>query len=121
QPRAPTYGPTFLGPPFPPNCQSVIMSTANSNQSSQNPKPLVIDTGYLKETLFTLLEIPSPSGYTDRIVHWVGEELTRLNIPFELTRRGAIRANLRGLRKAPARAVVSHVDTLGAMVKNLKE
>lgn len=97
------------------------MNTVDSAPSNQGPKPLVIDTEYLEKTLLTLLEIPSPSGYTDRIVHWVGEELTRLNIPFELTRRGAIRANLRGLRNAPARAVVSHVDTLGAMVKNLKD
>lgn len=81
---------------------------------------LSIDVDYLSQTLLTLLAIPSPSGYTDRIVHWVGEELTRLKIPFELTRRGAIRANLAGQQRAPARAVVSHVDTLGGMVKNLK-
>jgi putative aminopeptidase FrvX len=67
-----------------------------------------------------LLAIPSPSGYTDRIVHHVGEELERLGIPFELTRRGAIRARLAGKQSAPGRAIVSHLDTLGAMVKNLK-
>jgi peptidase M42 family hydrolase len=78
---------------------------------------LEIDTNYLVKTLLALLEIPSPSGYTDRIVHWVGEELTRLGIPFELTRRGAIRANLRGEQAQPTRAIVSHLDTLGGMVK----
>ena len=76
-----------------------------------------VDTDYLVQTLLSLLEIPSPSGYTDRIVHWVGEELGRLGIPFELTRRGAIRANLRGEQQRPARAIVSHLDTLGGMVK----
>jgi len=79
-----------------------------------------IDAAYLQDTLLTLLSIPSPSGYTDEVVHWVGEELSRLGIPFELTRRGAIRARLMGQQASPARAVVSHVDTLGAMVKNLK-
>lgn len=79
-----------------------------------------IDAAYLQDTLLTLLSIPSPSGYTDEVVHWVGEELSRLHIPFELTRRGAIRARLMGHQSTPARAVVSHVDTLGAMVKNLK-
>lgn len=83
-------------------------------------QPLSIDLEYLTTTLLALLEIPSPSGYTDRIVHFVGEELERLRIPFELTRRGAIRANLVSAKPGPARAVVSHVDTLGAMVKNLK-
>lgn len=84
-------------------------------------KRLEIDEDYLLATLTKLLEIPSPSGYTDRIVHFVGEELSRLGISFELTRRGAIRANLRGERSQPARAIVSHVDTLGAMTKNLKD
>ncbi len=83
-------------------------------------KRLPIDTDYLLDTLFAMLAIPSPSGYTDRIVHHVGEELERLGIKFELTRRGAIRACVPGEKKTPARAVVSHLDTLGAMVKNLK-
>lgn len=47
-------------------------------------KRLPIDSEYMLDTLFALLAIPSPSGYTDRIVHHVGEELERLGIPFEL-------------------------------------
>lgn len=81
---------------------------------------LNIDTDYLKDLLKQLLAIPSPSGYTDQIVHFAGEELQRLDIPFELTRRGAIRATLKGKQESPDRAVVAHLDTLGAMVKNLK-
>jgi peptidase M42 family hydrolase len=81
---------------------------------------LPIDTEYLRTTLFSLLQIPSPSGYTDTVVHWVGEELGRLGVAFELSRRGAIRATLRGQQRSAMRAVVSHVDTLGAMVKSLK-
>ncbi len=83
-------------------------------------KRLQIDTDYLIDTLFALLAIPSPSGYTDRVVHHMGEELQRLGVKFELTRRGAMRARLAGKKRLPARAVVSHLDTLGAMVKNLK-
>lgn len=79
------------------------------------------DTTYFQDTLLELLDIPSPSGYTDRVVHRVGEELQRLNIPFELTRRGAIRAKLAGKAPQPARAVVSHLDTLGAIVTKLKD
>jgi len=78
-----------------------------------------IDTDYLREVLLELLAIPSPSGYTDRIVHRVGEELESLGIPFDLTRRGAIRAKIGG-RANPGRAIVGHLDTLGAMVKSLK-
>jgi peptidase M42 family hydrolase len=81
---------------------------------------VTIDSEYLLSSLWTLLQIPSPSGYTDKVVHWLGEELERLGIPFELSRRGAIRATLRGESARAMRAVVSHVDTLGAMVKQLK-
>lgn len=81
---------------------------------------LEIDTDYLLETLLRLLRIPSPTGFTDQIVHYVGKELGRLGIAFELTRRGAIRANLKGRQPTPDRAIVSHLDTLGALVKDLK-
>lgn len=80
-----------------------------------------IDTEYLQNILTALLNIPSPSGYTDQIVHFVGEELERLGVPFELTRKGAIRALIEGEQRAPDRAVVAHLDTLGAMVKSIKE
>ena len=79
-----------------------------------------IDLHYLSQTLLRLLSIHSPSGYTDPIVREVGDELNRLGIPFELTRRGAIRATLAGRAYSPDRAIVAHLDTLGAMVKGLK-
>src|SRR5690606_20548025 len=64
---------------------------------------------------------PSPTGYTDSIVHHVADELEHLGVDVELTRRGEIRARLRGEQARPARAIVSHLDTLGAMVKRLKD
>jgi len=81
---------------------------------------LPVDQQYVLETLVKLLNTPSPSGYTDRIVHLVCEQLTLLKVPFELTRRGAIRATLKGRQNAQDRAIVAHLDTLGAMVKSLK-
>jgi peptidase M42 family hydrolase len=80
-----------------------------------------IDSGYLRDTLETLLSIPSPSGYTDQIARWCGEELGRLGVEYELTRRGAIRARLKGKKSQPARAIISHIDTLGAQVARLQE
>lgn len=79
-----------------------------------------IDRQYLLRILYDLLQIPSPSGFTNDIVHFVGDELKRLEIPFEITRRGAIRADLRGRRQSPDRGIVAHLDTIGAMVKRLK-
>ncbi len=83
-------------------------------------KKLEIDQTYVQDMLLKLLHTPSPSGYTDRVVHLLCDELDRLDVPFELTRRGAIRASLKGRKNSPDRAVVAHVDTLGAMVKGLK-
>ena len=79
-----------------------------------------IDEQYLQQTLLHLLSIHSPSGYSDPIVREVCLELEKLDIPYELTRRGAIRATLAGRAYSPDRAIVTHVDTLGAMVKRLK-
>lgn len=83
-------------------------------------KKLKIDLDYLVEILMRLLAVPSPCGFTDQVVHCVGEELQALEIPFDLTRRGAIRADLPRGEGKPARAIVAHLDTLGAMVRQLK-
>lgn len=82
---------------------------------------LAIDTDYLTATLKALLAIPSPSGYTDTIVRSCGAELRRLGVETETTRRGAIRAKLPGQSAQPARAMIAHLDTLGAQVKQLKD
>ncbi|HEY0846257.1 MAG TPA: osmoprotectant NAGGN system M42 family peptidase [Noviherbaspirillum sp.] len=86
---------------------------------------LRIDADYLKATLLELLSIPSPVGLTDEIVHYTGNRLAAIGVPYELTRRGTIRAILRRnmperRRSNPACAIVSHLDTLGAMVREIK-
>ena len=82
---------------------------------------LHIDLAYLADTLEEFLKIPSPTSYTDNVVQRCGQELDRLGIPFEVTRRGAIRAVLRGKARRPARAIAAHLDTLGAQVKAIKD
>jgi peptidase M42 family hydrolase len=82
---------------------------------------VAIDMAYLKQMLISLLNIPSPSGYTDQIVHFVGQELQKLGIAYNVTRRGAIRATLKGRNSSTLdRAIAAHLDTLGAMVRQLK-
>jgi peptidase M42 family hydrolase len=82
---------------------------------------LNVDVAYLADVLKRLLETPSPSGYTDTIVRLACDELGRLGVQYELTRRGAIRARLPGAEQRGARALVAHLDTLGAQVKFLKD
>ncbi|WP_415289157.1 osmoprotectant NAGGN system M42 family peptidase [Brevundimonas sp. S1H14] len=80
-----------------------------------------IDLDYLNARLGELLNLPSPTGYTDEAVWALCRELERLGLDYELTRRGAIRVRLPGLEASPARAIVAHVDTLGAQVKAVKD
>jgi putative aminopeptidase FrvX len=68
-----------------------------------------------------MLAIPSPTGFTDTIVRYVAERLDELGIPFELTRRGTIRATLKGRQSSPDRAVSAHLDTIGASVRQLQD
>ncbi len=84
------------------------------------PRP-EIDCDYLQDQLRQLLNIPSPTGYTDTIVRHVCRELGRLGIDYQVTRRGAILACYSGKSTEGARAIVSHLDTLGATVKRVKE
>ncbi|MEQ8233752.1 MAG: osmoprotectant NAGGN system M42 family peptidase [Gammaproteobacteria bacterium] len=72
-------------------------------------------------TLLELLAIPSPCGFTDEVVHYVGNVLDDIGIDYELTRRGTIRARLAGRDSSPARAIVTHVDTIGAMVRYIRD
>ena len=81
---------------------------------------LDVDIDYLSEQLRGLLKIPSPSGFTDSVTHAVVDELVRLGVEPEVTRRGAIRAKLTGKARNPSRALIAHLDTLGAQVKLLK-
>lgn len=83
-------------------------------------KRLDIDLDYLRHELEALLAIPSPTGYTDTVVRHVCAMLDGVGVEYDLTRRGAIRARLPGREQGGARAIVSHLDTLGAQVRALK-
>ncbi|HBZ99616.1 MAG TPA: osmoprotectant NAGGN system M42 family peptidase, partial [Pseudomonas sp.] len=86
--------------------------------TAQLPEP---DLNYMQRVLLEMLAIPSPTGFTDTIVRYVAERLTELGIPFELTRRGTIRATLKGRRYSPDRAVAAHLDTIGAIVREIHD
>jgi len=94
--------------------------SAKSRATSQPKKPITVDEEYLRSILLELLQIHSPTGYTDPVTRRLAQELDRLGITYELTRRGAIRATLPGKSSSNARAMVAHLDTLGAMVRELK-
>ena len=79
-----------------------------------------IDENYLQETLVQLLNIPSPTGFADAALDFVAAALARLGTPATRTRKGALASTLAGRGHDAPRALTAHVDTLGAMVKEIK-
>ncbi|MGC5325803.1 M42 family metallopeptidase [Brevibacillus sp. SYSU BS000544] len=79
---------------------------------------LPIDT--MIQTFCTLANIPSPSGNTEKIMGWIAQELERLGVQFTRAKKGAIIATIPGADDEKHRLLTAHVDTLGAMVKEIK-
>ncbi len=79
-----------------------------------------ISTDYLVQTLVDLLNTPSPTGDTDYAISFVQGELEAMGIHTDRTVKGALLAHLDGHRSTKPRAITAHVDTLGAMVREIK-
>lgn len=70
------------------------------------------------DTLKQLVEIPSPSGMTDEAIEFVEQQLAKLDVKTKRLNKGALLATFDG-KVGPARLLTAHVDTLGAMVKEI--
>jgi putative aminopeptidase FrvX len=80
-----------------------------------------IDHIYLLETLQELLQIPSPTGYTDEAITYLESRLGSFqNISYRRNAKGSLLATWAGDLKTSPRGLTAHVDTLGAMVKEIK-
>ncbi len=79
-----------------------------------------ISLEYLTRVLTDLLNTPSPTGSTDWAVSFVEQEFQSLGIECARTTKGALLATLDGMREDRPRAVTAHIDTLGAMVREIK-
>lgn len=85
------------------------------------PRPLKIDMEWTVDVLLHLLRTPSPAGRTDAVMQLVGDILGEVGLPFTLTRRGSLLADLPGRSPGIDRALVVHADTIGCMVRGLKD
>lgn len=80
-----------------------------------------VDHEYLLNFLSGLLNTPSPTGYAHQAVVYVREAMSAFpELKLSLTRKGALVAAWPGDRSDAPRALTAHVDTLGAMVKEIK-
>ncbi len=80
-----------------------------------------IDTPFLLNFLVQLLNIASPTGCTDSALEFVEATLRQFSgLTLARTRKGALVARWQGRSDEAPRALTAHVDTLGAMVKEIK-
>lgn len=86
--------------------------------SASLPRP-PIDLGRLTHDLLALLDVPSPTGFTDEAIAWIEEVLAPLGVPFRRTPKGALVWTVPG-GDGPTRSLACHVDTLGAVVAERK-
>lgn len=73
------------------------------------------------QTIKTLTEINSPSGNAEKAIQYVKETVEDIGFSTELTNKGALIINVTGDNQEQQRCITAHVDTLGAMVKEIKE
>jgi len=82
---------------------------------------LNIDLKYAKTFLLNLLDTPSPTGNTDAAIDLIEAEFSGLGFQSERTTKGALLVTIPGQNPGSTRAITGHVDTLGGMVKEIKE
>lgn len=80
-----------------------------------------IDITRTIDFLVGLLNISSPTGDTAGAVEYVRQRFAPLPLELQLTTKGALLATWEGESASAPRALTAHVDTLGAMVKEIKE
>ena len=80
-----------------------------------------IDTNYFTTFLVDLLNIPSPTGFAEPAIDFVEKELSKYKqLQLSRTRKGALIAKWEVKSDLPPVALTAHVDTLGAVVKEIK-
>lgn len=73
---------------------------------------------YIIKMIETLVNIPSPSGYTKEVMEFVKKEAEAFGYQGEYNRKGGLILHVQGKSKETL-GLSAHVDTLGAMVRSI--
>ncbi|ARJ51813.1 M42 family metallopeptidase [Staphylococcus lutrae] len=73
------------------------------------------------KTLTALTAIDSPSGNADRAIDFVKQTVEAEGYPTQQTRKGGLLIEVKGEDDTQKKCITAHVDTLGAMVKEILE
>ena len=77
-------------------------------------------TDFILAETEALLNIDSPTGYTDEAAAWIRSEFERLGAEAELTTKGGVIVSFGGEDKEDGLLLEAHADTLGGMVAEVK-
>ena len=80
-----------------------------------------IDRAYLIEKLTMLLNTPSPTGYTHHIMDELEKEFNSIGYTMTYTNKGCGVVTVLGQDPSYEIGISAHVDTLGAMVRSIKD
>lgn len=75
---------------------------------------------YIVEETKKILAIDSPSGFTKEVAEYVMEQYRAMGYKPELTVKGGVLVAIGGKEKKDAVMLEAHIDTLGAMVTEIK-
>ncbi|MBM7693387.1 putative aminopeptidase FrvX [Peribacillus deserti] len=67
-----------------------------------------------------LVSIPSPSGYAEEAISHAAHFLEKIGVNYKIANKGALIATIEGKDTSIHRLLTAHVDTLGAIVKEIK-
>lgn len=77
------------------------------------------DMPYIVKILEEIINIPSPSGYTKRVMERIRREVDMLGFPCTFNRKGGLMVSVAG-KTERVLGLSAHVDTLGAMVRSVR-
>lgn len=75
---------------------------------------------YAVEKTLQLLEVDSPTGYTDNVASSLMEEFSSLGFEVRKTNKGGVIVDLGGEEDGDGLCLMAHMDTIGAIVSEIK-
>jgi putative aminopeptidase FrvX len=79
-----------------------------------------LDHKHMVDFLVGLLNIPSPTGFHEQAIAYCEQAFAALPLTLSRSRKGALVATLEGAKSDAPRGLTAHIDTLGAMVAQIK-
>lgn len=80
-----------------------------------------MDLAKIIKYIHDLVHIPSPTGFTNDIRHYLAKNAKKKNIKYEITKKGAVIYKFETEKSQKSAMLCSHVDTLGAIVSKVEK